>query len=70
MGACLFVADLASTALAGGWPGASGLGVAAAGYSSRLRAGDLVPTALAAGWLGASRASGGVVKKQWRLLKA
>jgi hypothetical protein len=38
MGACLFVADLASTALAGGWLGVSGLG--------------------------------GVVKKQWRLLKA
>ena len=39
MDACLFVAKLAATALAGGWQGASGLGVAAAGYSSRLRAG-------------------------------
>jgi hypothetical protein len=36
MGACLFVAELAATALAAGWQGASG----------------------------------GVVKKQWRLLKA
>ena len=39
MGACLFVAELAATALAAGWLGTNGLGVAAAGYSSRLRAG-------------------------------
>lgn len=60
MGACLFVAELASTALAAGWPGVSGLGVAAAGYSWRLWVGDLVPTALAAGWSGVSGLGGWV----------
>lgn len=59
MGACLFVAELASTALAAGWPGMSGLGVwAQAGWVRHVWAGDLVPMALAAGRPGMSGLGG------------